>query len=61
MKIRLGIIGAEIAANKLHWPAIQSLPDEFQVVVVCSRTEAHAKAFAQLLGGVRTSSIIGRS
>ncbi|MBD3226305.1 MAG: hypothetical protein GF313_16370 [Caldithrix sp.] len=50
--IRLGIIGCGIAANKLHWPALQKLKEQFEVTMVCNHTEPKAKTFAQRVGDV---------
>ncbi len=49
--IRLGIIGAGIAANQLHWPALEQLRDRFRIVMVCNRSEEKARSFADLVGG----------
>lgn len=48
--IRLGIIGTGIAAFDLHWPALKSLADRFQIVAVANRTEEKARRFAALVG-----------
>ena len=48
--VKLGIIGCGIAANKLHWPALQKLRDEFEIVLVCNNTEPKAQAFAEKVG-----------
>ena len=50
--IRLGIIGCGIAANKLHYPAINRLQEKFKIVAVCNHTEPKAKEFAEMIGGV---------
>lgn len=50
--MKLGIIGCGIAANHLHWPALQKLEDKFKVTVVCNNTEPKARAFAEMVGGV---------
>ncbi|MFQ5637270.1 MAG: Gfo/Idh/MocA family protein [bacterium] len=50
--IKLGIIGCGIAANKLHWTALQKIRDQFEITAVCNNTEPKAKAFAQKVGGV---------
>ena len=50
--IKLGIIGCGIAARDLHWPALQSVRDKFDITAVCNHTEPKAKAFAAMAGGV---------
>jgi len=51
-KVKLGIIGCGIAAQNLHWPALQKLKDEFEITVICNHTEKKAKDFSKILGGV---------
>jgi predicted dehydrogenase len=51
-KIKLGIIGSGIAANKLHLPALKKLAEEFEIVAVCSRTEEKAKALSEKIGNI---------
>jgi predicted dehydrogenase len=51
-KIKLGIIGAGIAANKLHLPAIKKLTEEYEIAAVCSHTEEKAKAFSERNGNI---------
>jgi predicted dehydrogenase len=48
--IRLGIIGTGIAAQHLHWPALQHSEHEFQVMALCNRTREKAEALATLIG-----------
>jgi predicted dehydrogenase len=50
--VKLGIIGCGIAAQSLHWPALQKLCDKFEITVVCNHTEQKAKDFSKILGGV---------
>lgn len=50
--VKLGIIGCGIAAQTLHWPALQKLSDEFEIAAVCNHTEQKAKDFSKMLGGV---------
>lgn len=47
--IRIGILGAGIFARQHHLPALLHLPEQFQVVAVCSRSEASTDAFNALL------------
>ncbi len=51
-KVKLGIIGCGIAAQSLHWPALQKLKDEFEITIICNHTEKKAQDFSKLLGGV---------
>ena len=46
--INLGFIGTGIAANQLHWPALEKLTDRFKVYGVSNRTRQKAEAFAKL-------------
>jgi predicted dehydrogenase len=41
--IKLGIVGAGLAAKELHWPALKQLNDLFEITMVCSRSEAMYK------------------
>jgi predicted dehydrogenase len=40
--VRLGIIGCGIAAAELHWPALATLRDDFEIVSLCNRTPEKA-------------------
>jgi predicted dehydrogenase len=51
-KIKLGIIGCGIAANKLHYPTLQELKNKFEIAAVSNHTEKKAKEFSTLTGGV---------
>jgi predicted dehydrogenase len=51
-KVKLGIIGCGLAARRLHWPVLKKLKDKLEICVVCNHTEAKAKEFAELIGGV---------
>jgi predicted dehydrogenase len=44
--IRLGIIGGGMAVQKLHWPALSELREDFTVVALARRNYEEAKAFA---------------
>ena len=46
MKIKIGVIGAGMAWEKLHYPAVSELSDRFEIGAVCDRTKADAQAFA---------------
>ncbi|MDW8368248.1 MAG: Gfo/Idh/MocA family oxidoreductase [Abditibacteriales bacterium] len=44
-RVRVALIGTQFAAQ--HAAALSKFPEKAQVVAVCSRTEAHARAFAE--------------
>jgi hypothetical protein len=44
-KVKLGIIGCGIAAQSLHWPALQKLKDEFEITTICNHTKKKPKIF----------------
>lgn len=48
-KLKLGIIGCGLAANKLHWPVLQKLQDKIEITAVCNHTEKKAVDFADLI------------
>jgi len=48
--VRLGIIGCGLAANRLHWPALQKLVHRFVITAVCNHTPAKAVRFAETIG-----------
>jgi len=48
--VKLGIIGCGIAANELHWPAIEALREEFEITGVCNHTQEKASRFAERVG-----------
>jgi predicted dehydrogenase len=48
--LRIGIIGTGIAARELHWPALRTMPDRFEIVALCNRTREKAQEFATLIG-----------
>ena len=52
--VKLGLIGCGIAATELHWPALEQLRDKFELVAICNNSEAKAKQFSQMVGGVPT-------
>jgi predicted dehydrogenase len=47
-KLRLGLIGAGIAARDLHGPALKELSDRFEVAAIATRTPERARAIADL-------------
>ncbi len=49
--VRLGVIGAGLAARVLHWPALDKMRDRFRVAMVASATEGSASSFAEMAGG----------
>jgi len=51
--IHLGIIGAGTAFRELHWPVLQELSEEIQVVGIANRTVESARACATQLGNPR--------
>ena len=48
--IKIGIIGAGMAWDKLHWPAFQRLKDHYTVAAVCDRDINKARQAANLAG-----------
>lgn len=49
-RIRLGVIGTGLAWERLHYPAIQELFNEFEVVALANRTRKDADDFAKKIG-----------
>jgi predicted dehydrogenase len=49
--MRLGMIGTGIIVNSSHWPAVQTLPGDFEVAALCNRTVAKAEALATVIEG----------
>ena len=49
--VRLGVIGAGLAARRLHWPALDRMRDRFEIAMVASASEASASSFAEMAGG----------
>ena len=49
-KTRLGVIGIGMAWDKLHWPALQQLREQYEVVAVCDTDIEKARGFAPQLG-----------
>lgn len=48
--LRLGIIGTGLAVEKLHWPALQQMPDRFVVTAFSNRGRENAERFAAYSG-----------
>jgi len=48
--VRLGIIGTGLATEKLHWPALRQMRDQFEIVAFANHTRPKAEAFAELAG-----------
>lgn len=48
--LRLGIIGAGLAARVLHWPALKRLKTRFKITMIASGSEESASSFADLVG-----------
>lgn len=53
--IKLGIIGAGLAVKKLHWPALERLTEQYQVVAVADVDVGKATSIAKLTGATHTS------
>jgi len=48
--ISLGVIGTGLAVEKLHWPALQRMPDRFRIVAFANRGREAAERFAAYSG-----------
>ena len=48
--LKIGVIGAGMAWEKLHWPAFQRLRDHFTIAAVCDRDINKARQAAKLAG-----------
>ncbi len=53
--VRLGVIGGGLAVKLLHWPALERLKEQFQVVAVADVVPDAAQATAEMVGGCRTA------
>jgi len=51
--IRLGMIGVGAVVQRHHWPALQRMPGQIQVIAVASRNPANARRFARQSGAPR--------
>lgn len=49
-RLRVGIIGAGMAFERLHYPAYQEMPDKYQIVAVCDENREKADYWAGKLG-----------
>lgn len=45
--IRLGVIGTGMAFERLHYPALQELSNQYSIVALCNRTRKDAEDFAK--------------
>jgi predicted dehydrogenase len=52
--INLGIIGPGAVVHRHHWPVLQKLADQIQVVAVAGRNPRNAARFAKLAGARRS-------
>ena len=46
-KIKLGVIGIGMAWDRLHYPALQKLTEQYEIAAVCNKTIDKARSFAQ--------------
>ena len=49
-KIRLAVIGTGMAWERLHWPAVSQLQNEYEIAALCNRTKSDAEQFAAKIG-----------
>lgn len=49
-RVKLGLIGAGIIVREQHAPALQALAAQFEIVAICSRTEASARSLGAEVG-----------
>ncbi len=49
-RLKVGIIGAGMALERLHYPAFQELNDKYQIVAVCDEDKVKAEEWAKKLG-----------
>lgn len=49
-KVKLGFIGTGEAAKTIHLPAVQALPEMFEITNVCSRNVTKCKEFSEMAG-----------
>jgi len=48
-KLRMGVIGTGLAWDRLHWPALEQLTEQYEVAAVCDTDPARAQGFAARL------------
>ena len=48
--IRLGVIGTGLALERLHWPALRQLPEQYTIVAFAETSQEHATHFADYTG-----------
>lgn len=51
MPIKLGVLGAGLAVEQLHWPALKSLGDLFTITALCDVDPQATQNIAELVGG----------
>ncbi len=51
MSIKLGVLGAGLAVEQLHWPALQQLSTEFTITAICDQSLQAAEHIAKVVGG----------
>ncbi|HEX2954954.1 MAG TPA: Gfo/Idh/MocA family oxidoreductase [Bacillota bacterium] len=49
-RIRLAVIGTGFAWERLHWPALQELSAQYEVIALCDRIREKAATWAERLG-----------
>ncbi|HAG12111.1 MAG TPA: oxidoreductase [Desulfotomaculum sp.] len=49
LKLRVGIIGAGMAFERLHYPAYQELPDRYEIKAICDEDKRKADYWAKKL------------
>ena len=49
-QIRLGVIGTGLALERLHWPALRQLPEQFTITAFAEASQEHATHFADYTG-----------
>ena len=48
--IRLGVIGTGLALERLHWPALRQLPEQYTITAFAEASQEHATHFADYTG-----------
>lgn len=49
-QLRIGIVGTGMAFERLHWPALQQLQEQYKIVALCDRNLEWAQGWARRLG-----------